>query len=88
MTIFKKEIRIELTASQIETIEEIELHKRLSRETLEVALEYHSKTRNKVIRKEDVFWKDLLTTNNLNEHKNKKWMIDTIEGKRYLTKSK
>lgn len=76
------ETRIELTASQSQTHDNLDICREAAHETLKVAFRCHSRSISKLMRKERKLWNELFNTHDLDIKKT--WTLEDTEGKMYI----
>lgn len=71
------EIKAKLSANQINWISEIEIDKKVTDKSLELAISHHSNRHNELLKDERKFWDEMLEIHNLDKHK--KWKLSSID---------
>lgn len=77
--------KIPLTASQIKTIDEINIDRKSAENTLNIALQFHTNRVNELDKAEREFWRDLVRTHNLDEAVS--WKTDRADGTVVITEA-
>lgn len=77
--------KIPLTASQIKTLDEVNIDRKAVQDTLNIALQFHTNRVNELDKAEQAFWRDIIKTHNLDG--SVAWKTDRADGTVVVTEA-